>query len=59
MPDFTYETAQMCEDMRYEWSVHECTWHSLYSDEVQTDEEKENYICPRCGGKTVDVMVAV
>ena len=36
-----------------------CNWHQNYSDEVQTDEQNEKRICPRCGGSTVIVRVAV
>lgn len=32
-----------------------CGWHALYSDEHQTQEG----VCPRCGGETIKVRVAV
>ena len=32
-----------------------CTWHSMWSDEEQTEQG----ICPVCGSKTEYVMVAV
>ena len=33
----------------------ECGWHSVYSSEIQMKEG----ICPRCGGPTISVRVAV
>jgi len=36
-----------------------CGWHQQYSSEIQNHEQKEKNICPRCGGSTVDVRVAV
>ena len=36
-----------------------CGWHQQWSDEVQTGEQREQHICPRCGGPTVVVRVAV
>jgi hypothetical protein len=38
---------------------HVCQWHQQFSDEVQTEEQKKNHICPRCGGKTEVVRVGV
>jgi len=32
----------------------ECGWDSYSSPEAQSLEQKENYRCPRCGGKTAD-----
>jgi hypothetical protein len=36
-----------------------CAWHQQYSDEVQTEEQRENHICPKCGGATQVIRVAV
>jgi predicted RNA-binding Zn-ribbon protein involved in translation (DUF1610 family) len=36
-----------------------CNWHQNYSDEVQTEEQNAQHKCPRCGGETVVVRVAV
>lgn len=35
-----------------------CGWHQLFH-ETQTERQKEGRICPRCGGPTVVVQVAV
>lgn len=36
-----------------------CGWHEQWSDERQTDEQAEKCVCPRCGGPTKYVRVAV
>lgn len=35
-----------------------CGWHAQYG-ERQTEEQRENKRCPRCGGETVWVSVGV
>jgi len=36
----------------------EC-WHQQWGEESQTDEQRKNMICPKCGGPTEWVNVAV
>lgn len=36
-----------------------CSWHSAWSDKVQTEEQEQNHVCPECGGSTETVRVAV
>ena len=35
-----------------------CDWYG-FLDEVQTEEQEKNQICPRCGGPTEFIRVAV
>ena len=34
-------------------------WHELWGSEVQSDEEREKMICPKCKGETEWVRVGV
>ena len=34
-------------------------WHEQWGEEVQTDEQEKLMICPKCGGETELVNVAV
>ena len=34
-------------------------WHEQWGEEVQTDEQRVSMICPKCGGPTELVNVAV
>ena len=36
-----------------------CDWHELVGDPGQDEHQRENKICPKCGGKTMWVQVAV
>jgi hypothetical protein len=36
-----------------------CLWHELEGPETQTKEQRENKVCPRCGGPTEWIMEAV
>jgi hypothetical protein len=36
-----------------------CGWHEQFHLPVQNAAQKQAHICPRCGGPTVDVQVAV
>jgi len=38
---------------------HMCGWHELLGDLIQTVGEKIQHRCPRCGGRTETVGVAV
>ena len=38
--------------------IESCGWHGAY-DEPQTPEQEKAKICPRCGGETEYVRVAV
>jgi len=38
--------------------IEHCGWHGAY-DEPQTPEQEANMKCPRCGGETEYVRVAV
>ena len=53
----SYEGEKTCKHIK-EVEKQMCTWHSLYG-EAQTEEQKENMICPRCRRQTEYVKVAV
>jgi len=36
--------------------VETCGWDEGESREVQTQKQKTNHVCPRCGGKTKDTF---
>ena len=36
-----------------------CGWHQQYSDEVQTEAQENDHICPKCGNTTMTVRVGV
>ena len=38
---------------------HMCTWHELVGDPIQTTKQRDNLICPKCGGDTEWVRVGV
>lgn len=61
-PDYMYrksKTGEHCKhiDKAYEKEV--CQWHEMFSDEVQSKEQKQNNICPVCGSPTEAVKVGV
>lgn len=41
-----------CKHTRFE--TEECGWSAADSPETQTLHQRNNHICPRCGGGTVD-----
>lgn len=43
-----------CSHLRLE--AQECGWNSCKSAEIQSLEEKNRHVCPRCGDRTVDVV---
>jgi len=47
-----FKFRETCKHLQLD--VEECGWNGLESPEPQTMEQKENHICPRCGGKTAD-----
>lgn len=49
-PGFKFRDT--CKHLRLE--VEECGWNALESSEPQTMLQKEDRVCPRCGGPTVD-----
>jgi hypothetical protein len=32
-----------------------CEWNEIDSEEKQTEGQRKNHVCPRCGGETMDV----
>ncbi len=36
-----------------------CAWHEQDGTHAQTDEQRKNMLCPKCGGETEWVRVAV
>lgn len=36
-----------------------CGWNPQWCDEVQTEEERENRICPKCKGPTEFIRIAI
>ncbi len=57
-PAYKFGKGKECKHIR-EAEEDMCGWHSMFSDEVQTDYQRENQICPRCGGDTELVYVGV
>lgn len=59
-PAFKYAkgTSKTCKHIR-EAEEDMCGWHSMFSPEVQTEEQKKDQICPKCGKSTEIVRVAV
>ncbi len=51
-PAFTYRGK--CKHTQLEVVL--CGWSGFSSPEPQTIEQKQEYICPVCGGKTRDVV---
>ena len=51
---FAKKDNKTCKHLKQAYEQ-ECGWHQQYSEETQTEEGK----CPRCGGSTVYVRVAV
>jgi len=45
----------------YEYGTckHVCQWHEQWSDEAQTEKQREDMVCPRCSAETEWVRVGV
>jgi hypothetical protein len=54
---FSKSKVKTCKHIK-QFREEQCGWHGMY-DEVQTPEQESAKICPRCGGSTEYVRVAV
>ena len=48
-----------CKHIQKVYSGKLCLWHEQASHIKQTIEQRKNMVCPKCGGKTEWVKVAV
>ena len=59
--DFIYRRAAKGEYCKHidELLPKLCFWHQIVGQVTQTDYQRENHICPVCGGRTITVRVGV
>ena len=51
---FSLDYPKSCKHLR-QIAEDECGWHQQYCKEIQ----ETDHVCPRCGGETISVLVAV